>query len=209
VERIRDYVSESGAHKRSAENLAELEAALCVFCDFALDAHAITDLEATDLRARVCQGLKQAAAAQRHEQESVLPARRFLKIVLTVMSIGRGHVADPKKDEPPVNPSEWGWRFETPGGWRPQGECFGWLDERNLYLDSDASYAAVHRFLHDAGQELGVSQRNLASALQAEGVLLGSEEDRDSLKVRRTIRGRRRPVLWLNADSLSPRFTPA
>ena len=203
VERGRNEIGEPGSHKRSAENLAQLETAFGVWCQFALHHEAISSDEAHDLRAKVHEALTQAASSHRRQQESVHPTRRFLDVLATLISSGRAHVAD-RKNAVPADPIMWGWRREGGARWRPCGDCIGWLEKDDLYLDPDASYAAVQKFLQDSSQSLGISLTKLALQLHGRGILCGIEEKRDTFKVRRTIHGRRRDVFWLHADSLSP-----
>ena len=55
VERSRDEIAEHGSHKRSAENLAQLETAFGTWCEYALHFEAISKDEALDLSAKVHQ----------------------------------------------------------------------------------------------------------------------------------------------------------
>jgi hypothetical protein len=202
VERGRDEIAEPGSHKRSAENLAQLETAFDTWCEYALHFEAISKDEAYNLRAKVHEALKQAASVHRRQQESVHPTRRFLDVLATLISSGRAHIADRKREQPP-DARMWGWRRDGIR-WRSCGDCIGWLEKNDLYLDPDASFAAVQKFLQDSSQSLGISLTKLALQLHGRGILCGIEEKRDTFKVRRTIHGRRREVFWLHTDSLSP-----
>jgi hypothetical protein len=126
------------------------------------------------------------------------------------MVSGRAHVADPEGDEP-EEPGAWGWRRAKVGTgdyereeWRPLGERVGWVEGDNLYLLPEAAYAAAQKQGRDSGEPLTVTERTLRKRLHERGLLLSVEGSRPTLAVRRTLGGRRRGVLHLSADFLSP-----
>jgi hypothetical protein len=126
------------------------------------------------------------------------------------MVSGRAHVADPEGDEP-EDPGAWGWRHATVGTgdyerveWRPLGERVGWVEKDNLYLLPEAAYAAVQKQGRDSGEPLTVTERTLRKRLHERGLLLSVEGSRPTFAVRRTLGGRRRGVLHLSVNFLSP-----
>jgi hypothetical protein len=114
----------------------------------------------------------------------------------------------------PSNPGAWGWHAqeyqasndETYVHWRPQGRRVGWVDGEDLYLEPEASYAAAQELARDQGDGLPVSPRTLHRRLHERGLLVAVEAQGGKTRyaVRRTLEGRRRDVLCLRADALSP-----
>jgi hypothetical protein len=84
--------------------------------------------------------------------------------------------------------------------WRPGGDKIGWVDEHgNLYLEPEASYAAVQRLARDQGTAIPVTKATLFKRLDEKGWILSKDERRKT--VRKTIEGRRPHVLHIKWDS--------
>ena len=103
----------------------------------------------------------------------------------------------------------WGWRvreFHAATGPResydPCGECIGWTDDTEVYLDPEAAYKAARQFAEQGGAPLGVSKYALQQQLNARH-LLSMTEGPGRLTVRRNVGGRTRNVLHLNATSFA------
>jgi len=62
--------------------------------------------------------------------------------------------------------------------WRPQGECVGWVDGEDLYLQPDAAYAAVQKQGRDSGDTLSVTATTLRKRLHERGLLKSSDQNR-------------------------------
>jgi len=79
-----------------------------------------------------------------------------------------------------------------------RGLKIGWYDEENVYLDPAASYKAAKKMIPD-GTGLSISAETLSRRLKDQGLLAstGTDLGRDTLTIRKTIEGRRRPVLHL------------
>ncbi len=68
-----------------------------------------------------------------------------------------------------------------------------------MYLDEDLAYAAAQRLARDQGEALTIRVRTLSRRLKERGLLLGTDPGRNT--VRRTLEGKERRVLWLQAAS--------
>jgi hypothetical protein len=134
----RDRAAKDGQHRRTPATVGQLAAGFDVFLEFAQDAGALTQAEATSLRERCWSGLTAAAASQASQQASEEPTGQFLRLVSACLASGRAHVAGENGQEPGYAvadgdvpnqvPAAWGWRLDNFGAWVPQGKQIGWLD---------------------------------------------------------------------------------
>jgi hypothetical protein len=170
-------------------------------------------MQAVKLWERGWRALGEAAADQQGHQAAGEPTGRFRELLSAAIASGRAHVADPGGERPETTPEAWGWRVATVGSgdyereeWRPQGERVGWVDGENLYLEPEASYAAVQKQGRESGEALSITGRTLRKRLHERGLLAstGKEyEGRETLAVRRKLEGVRRDVLHVPSDFLS------
>jgi hypothetical protein len=206
---LREAASTSSHHKRTPGIIADIALGLRYFLLFANEVGALSEAEAEQLWMRGWRALGEAAAAQSHHQIAGEPTRRFRELLSAAVASGRAHIAAPGGDEPKA-PQAWGWRLALVGSgdyereeWRPQGECVGWVDGEELYLQPDAAYAAVQKQGRDSGDALTVIARTLRKRLDERGFLRSTDQKRQVLTVRRMLAGQRRDVLHLQADFLS------
>jgi hypothetical protein len=136
------------------------------------------------------------------------PVAAFFALLAAVLSGGRGHVAARRGGEPD-RPVAWGWREVTVGtggfqrtDWQPQGQCVGWIDGDNLYLEPEVAYAAVQRLAGEQGASLTVTQRTLFGQMNEQGLLLSRDDARDRLTVRKRLQGGMRAVLHVAAETV-------
>ena len=207
---LREAAAATARHRRTPGIVADLALGLRYFLVFAQQAGALAAEEAEELWARGWCALGGAAAEQHQHQAAGEPTRRFGELLSAAVASGRAHVAGPE-GEKPENADAWGWRGANVGSgdferteWKPQGERVGWVEDENLYLEPDAAYAAVQKQGRVSGDSLSVTERTLRKRLHERGLLLSVEDNRPTLAVRRTLGGRRRRVLHLSADFLSP-----
>jgi hypothetical protein len=210
VKQLREQATQSGMHRRTPYIVANLFAAWELWLEFAQEAGAVGDSEAELLRAECWSALGEAAAAQAAHQKAAEPTRRFLELLTAAIASGRAHVAAPDGKEP-EDPRAWGWRETTVGTgdyardeWRPMGECVGWLDAGDLYLEPDSAYAVVQVLGRDGGEPLTVGLSTLKRRLKARGLLASTDPAHETLTVRRTLGGKRRELLHFLAQSLAP-----
>ncbi len=207
--RLREVAAASDAHRRTPGIVASLGAAWRLFLDFALECGAITGPNAESAWRRCWLALGQAAAAQAQHQAASEPTARFLELLGSALGSGKAHVADPSGNAP-EGQKGWGWRSVVVGSgefarqeWRPQGARIGWVDGADLYLDRDAALAEVQRLGREVGDSLAVTAAILAKRLHERGLLVTTDEARETLPVRRTLEGKRRAVLHLAATAIT------
>jgi hypothetical protein len=210
VEQLRDVATQSGMHRRTPHIVANLFAAWELWLEFAQEAGAVSDSEAQLLCAECWSALGEAAAAQAAHQMAAEPTRRFVELLVAAISSGRAHVAAPSGKEPD-DPEAWGWREWTVGTgdyardeWRPGGECVGWLDGNNVYLEPQSAYSVIQVLGRDGGERLTVGLPTLKRRLKERGLLASTDTAHETLTVRRTLGGKRREVLHILTQSLAP-----
>ena len=198
---LRERATASGLHKRTPGIVASLFYGLQLFIDFAVDIKALTEAKAKALRERCWQALGVAAEAQAEFQRHGEPAQRFLELLQAAIREGKAHVAG-LDGTAPAGAEGLGWRADG-DAWAANGDCVGWVDAANLFLDPDAAYAAAQR-MAQGGHELGVGPKALHKRLYEQGYLASTEKARGHLTLRKTLQGRVRVVLHLRAEVLGP-----
>lgn len=206
---LRDGMTIGGCHARTPGIVAELALGWRYLLRFAVEAGAIDERRAGELLYRACGGLLTAAQGQAAHQHDAEPAQHFGRLLVSVLVSGRGHLANVDGDAPD-NPGAWGWRETTIGvamnarsEWQPQGQRIGCVDADGIFLEPEASYAAVQRLAGEQGDALAVRQQTLWRRLHERGYLASVDEARETLKVRKTIGGERRQVLHVSERLLS------
>ena len=185
-------------HARAAEALAELQAGMEMYLQFAEHADALGSPAREELEARMAEALAELAQRQNPFQEAGDAASRFVAGLRAALASGRAHVAD-RQGRAPEEAGAWGWERKGRGkAWRPQGVGIGWVVGSELYLDSVASYRVVQEAAGGAGQ--GLSEQSLRQRLR--GLLASTDTARQLLRVRRVLGGAARPVLHLRAGEL-------
>src|SRR5207302_5717485 len=93
--------------------------------------------------------LLEVAAAQEEHHRASEPTARFLELLTAAIGSGKAHIAN-EDGEQPERPHAWGWRSRIVGAgdnieerWDAQGARVGWVSGTDLYLEPEASYAAV------------------------------------------------------------------
>jgi Domain of unknown function (DUF3854)/Domain of unknown function (DUF927) len=198
---LREAASTSTQHKRTPGIMADLALGLRYFLLFANEVGAVSEAEAEELWVRGWLALGEAAADQSQHQAASEPTRRFRELLTAAVASGRAHLAGPNGHEP-ASPEAWGWRLSGEE-WRPQGERVGWVDGEDLYLEPEASFAAVQKQGRDSGEALAVTGRTLRKRLHERGLLTSTDSNRQTLTVRRTFAGSRKDVLHTSKDFLS------
>lgn len=200
VEQMRQSVVKS-RHKRTPSIVANLSVGLRHFLDFAFSVGAISHDESERLYQEWWAALNEAAKRQGHLQESSEPTQRFLETISAAIATGRAHVAQ-VNGRSPYDAAAWGWRT-TGNDWQPQGRRIGWVDGENLYLEPTAAFAEAQELAGKTGEGITISLRTLQKRLHERGLLVSSEQSRQTNTVRKEVEGKRRAVLHLKVDSLT------
>jgi hypothetical protein len=203
VERRRADLSGAGGHTRVPTTAADLLATLDLVLTFAAEVGAVNPAEAERLRAQGRTALLATAAAQAEHQGEADPAERFVSLLASVLSSGRGHLAAPDGSRPDHDATAVavGWRKDGIL-WRSEGPRLGWLAADRLHLDPGTADAAVRRLAEDQGQPLLVTGSTLWKHLYEAGRLAETDRSGGKLryKVRVTAGGCRRQVIVIPAD---------
>jgi hypothetical protein len=201
---LRSRALAEGNHPRTPGIVADLTLGLKYFLDFALASGVITAAEREQRWRTGWQALLEAAADQTQEILAQSPARRFLQLVVGIITSGQGHLAS-RSGREPGNPAAWGWR-EVPVGngveWQPRGLLLGWVDGDDVFLDPEVCFAQVQRLADEQGERLPLSHQQLYRRLKDQDLLASHEPKKTT--TRRTLQGKERAVLHLRPATLSP-----
>jgi hypothetical protein len=86
----------------------------------------------------------------------------------------------------------------------PLGDCIGWVDGDNIYLEPNGAYRVVQVAANAAGESLPVSEQTLKKRLNEKGLLASIDAKRQTLTIRRTLGGTSRSVLHFSRAALLP-----
>lgn len=70
----------------------------------------------------------------------------------------------------------WGWRVGYDGDSKPLGNCIGWVDGEDLYLEPKATYAAAKQMATASGGNLVVSENTLRKRLKGRNLLRSTDK---------------------------------
>jgi hypothetical protein len=202
AQELRSEIDGRTLHARMPTAVADLQASLEIFFEFAFEIGAVGSAERANLAERSIVAFNDLMACQMKYHRTSDPALRFLSLLQAGLSCGRAHVCSRDGNAPP-QASAWGWRCKRSGrAWVPRGERIGWLDGLDLYLEFSISYHLAQQM---AGEErLPVSEQTLRHRLHERHLLASVDVGRQMLLVRRTIEGRPRQLLHLRASELRP-----
>lgn len=200
---LRERLNTAGMHRRTPETAANLAIGLQYFLDFAVEIGALTAATREASEKRAMAGLIATAGEQQDHHEANEVTRRFLDLLRGTITSGAAHVAGPDGHAPP-QPERWGW---IPAGTGPsvaRGSLVGWIDGDDLYLDSEAAFAAVQKFGRDSGEAISVSLSTLKRRLKDKGWLRSTDDrgGKERLEIRRMLQSERRSVLHLPASAV-------
>jgi hypothetical protein len=94
-----------------------------------------------------------------------------------------------------------GWH-NNGAGWAPGGECIGWEDGSDIYIEPSAAYGEVQRAGRDLGEVLSISEQTLKKRLSEKGHLASTDRTRETLTIRRKLAGHATPVLHFHREAI-------
>jgi hypothetical protein len=194
----------SAIHARTPDIVANLQAAFELYMEYAVAVGVITATEADKLADRCWDALRQAAMQQSKHQGEAEPTARFLTLLRSVLASGRAHLEHRSGGEPDQSPESCGWRRDSSGQLRSYGECIGWIDGDDLYLEPSAAFRAVQIAARDSSEGFAISEQILKKRLSEKKLLASVDEQRETLTVRRRICGSSKTVLHLQRGTLLP-----
>jgi hypothetical protein len=194
----------NAAHARTPEIIANLQAAFEQYLEFAEAVGVVSDAERAHLEERCWEALGEAAAAQAKHHLAIEPTARFLDTLRALLASGRVHCSSRRGNEPDRLPGSCGWRRDHSGHWVPRGDCIGWVEGDDLYLEPVVCYRVVQTALRDSGESLSLTDQVLRKRLHEKGLLASVESGRETLTIRKSIGGCSRRVLHLARAVLLP-----
>ncbi len=194
----------STSHARTPDIVANIQAGFEIFSEFALERGANDAFERERLPDLCWEALSSAAAAQPKHQAATEPTERFICLLRSLLSSGRAHLAGRDAGKPKGSLSSCGWRLNSYGVLAPLGDCIGWVEGDDLYLDLPAAYRLVQVAGRDAGEALAVSEQTLKKRLHEKGLLASVDGKRQTLTIRRMLAGSSRDVLHLSRSTVLP-----
>jgi hypothetical protein len=206
VAKCRARALRNPSHARTPDIIANLQAGFELFLDFAVEAGAVDSAEKEDLANRCWNALSCAAAAQAKHQAATEPTERFLALLRSLFTSGRAHLEARVGGAPDPSPGSCGWKRET-DNWTPRGDCIGWTDGDDIYLEPTAAYRVVQIAGRDIGDALTVSEQTLRKRLHEKGLLASIDEKRETLTVRRSICGSSKIVLHFRRGTILPQVS--
>ncbi len=196
-------------HRRTPAVIAQIQAGMEVFLEFAVEAGTISKEIAEDTRTRCWTALQEAADAQARHILAAEPTAMFFALLRSAVAAGEAHVADKRGEHPDeVVAVALGWDSRVFGSgehertdWVHKGARIGWVDGAELYLDLPAAYQAAQGQAGDT-ERLTVSMRTLSKRLAEKGYLVTQDEERGKNTIRKMLQGARQVVLHVRADVL-------
>ncbi len=189
-------------HMRTPENLDALRFGFTTFLDFAEHIGAVSGAERQSLvkRAEIAVQETVVGEAQKHAEHE--PARIFLRLVRTAVSMGKAHLAG-RDGGAPEGARPWGWY--TPAGAvrekQSRGDRIGWVQGDDIFLLPDAAHAVAARLAHEQGESLTGTVETIKRDLKEQGYLARTDTKRRTITMRRTIEGEAQDVLFLTYRS--------
>jgi hypothetical protein len=128
----------------------------------------------------------------------------FELILRSLLTSGRAHLAARNGGEPDRGAGSCGWTRDNASNWVSRGDCIGWVDEDDLYLDSTAAYRLAQMAGRDIGEVLAVSEQTLKKRLHEKNLLASVDRTRQTITIRRSIRGSSKDVLHFRRSTFLP-----
>ena len=192
-----------GARKRAPEIVASLQVSFDIYLEFAVYCGAIDSILRHDLSHRCWQALCSAAEAQQKHQIAAEPTARFLDILRSCLVSGRAHFQSRDGGKPEQSPEDCGWRRDEQGGhWSPRGDCIGWVDGDDVFLEPATSYRVIQIAGRESGEALAVSEQTLKKRLHEKRLLASVDTKRETLTIRRTLGGSGKHVLHFSKRTI-------
>jgi hypothetical protein len=194
----------AGGHPRAPGAAATLMVGLHTLKRYAVSIKAISSSEGDELVSRAKAAIRESAKAHAEATKGEDPATRFIDMLRSLFAGSRVYVKDRETGTHPDDWAELGWaRYEAQESEdiapERNASFVGWADEQHLYLDKDASYAAVAGFAQRGGIPFGIKPRTLWRSLAKAGLSLTAPNRVDS---RPRIEGSKKWVIQLRRDVL-------
>jgi hypothetical protein len=204
VAALRAVAATDTGHARTPEITANLQAAFEMYLEYAVACRAINDNERERLTDRCWKALSEAAKLQTPHQRATEPTSRFLELVRSLLTSGEAHLQSREGDKPDGDARAAGWHSLADGNWAARGDCVGWVDGTDIYLEATTTYRLAQAAARQGGDNLSVTEQTLKKRLHEKGQLASIDEKRGTLTIRRSICGVSRSVLHISRGTLLP-----
>ena len=188
------------SHARMPDIVANLQAAFEFFLEFAVDCGALGSTERDRFALESQEAFTAAAAAQTQYQNVAEPTAMFLTLLRSALSCGRAHL-QMRSGSIPEHPELCGWR-RNGGTYVPMGQCIGWEDRDDIYIECASAYREVQIAARDAGESLPVTEPTLKRRLKEKGLLASTDTKRQTTTIRRSIAGGVKDVLHFHRSTV-------
>ena len=184
VAKFRDGSYDESSHARISHATATMLATFDLFLEFAKSVDAIAEDRCLELRLESRRVLGQIAIVHTNRVSDQDTISRYLNVIDTLLT--QDKVLFMRKGD---------------HGTLPYGkDLIGWFDADYFYMDPEASYNRVARFMRDEGRTLGIDSAGLRQGLLERGIL--EAKDPGHLTTRLTVNGRQHRVLLLRRDQV-------
>ena len=136
-------------HLRIPEAAAHLWIGLQCGLTYAQEIGAIRADQKAELQDKCWEAFREIGKEQVKIVEEENPVRRFLDVLHTLLTQGRGIIIEKEEARPEVKPGV---------------EFLGWFDDEFLYLDPEATYQSVARFCRESGEYFQIRQERLSGS---------------------------------------------
>lgn len=174
-------------HMRTPENLHALQFGFRIFLEFAQSIGAVSEVQYESLMKRCEMALRETELGDERKHVDNEPARLFLRLIRSAISMGKAHLAAPDGGAPKGD-RHWGWQSPAARAERQSyGAKIGWVKGDDIFLIPDAAHAVAFRLAHEQGEVLSGSVETIKRDLKEQGLLAKVEEKRRTITVRRTL----------------------
>ena len=201
---FRTAATGSTAHARTPEIVANLQAGFELYLDFCVACGAIDGPERDPLSARCWEALQEAAAMQAKHHQATEPTARYVEVLVALLSSGRAHLEARNGGAPSGLQRSYGWRCDSSGNWSPLGDCIGWVEGDDIYLEPAAAFRLVQAAARDGGEVLAISEQTLRKRLNDKHVLASVDKSEGRLPSAELLGGSLKHVLHLSRERLLP-----
>jgi hypothetical protein len=202
VSELRVEALRNVTHARTPEIIANLQAGFEFYLEFGVESGALDTAERDRLAAECWEALRESATAQAKHHAASEPTAMFLALLRSVLTSGRAHLGA-RNSRVPESAAMCGWRMSA-SAWTPLGDCIGWVDGEDVYLESAAAFRQVQLAGRDAGEGLPVSEQTLKRRLHEKGLLASVDSQRQTVTVRRSVAGASKDVLHFGRTTIFP-----
>jgi hypothetical protein len=202
VTELRVAALRNAAHARTPEIVANLQAGFESYLDFGAESLALDVPERDCLAAECWEALRESAAAQAKHHAASEPTGMFLALLRSVLTSGRAHL-EARNGGVLEGAALFGWRIGASAS-TPLGDCIGWVDGEDVYLEPAAAFRQVQLAGRDTGECLPISEQTLRRRLNEKGLLASVDGGRQTVTVRRSIAGASKDVLHFRRTTIYP-----